>query len=133
MRLNTPRNKKFLITPSDWIIFLQGMIATELNIMLAGIAAIVLVILTLIQLSIITGDMSFISLQGVAPSITNLAFEWLFVLIFIFIFIMILIRPKQRLCNKIIRGELTNHKDILQAYDEMNKFEIKIEKKSKEK
>ena len=128
-----PTNKKSSITPSDWITFLQGEIASELNIMLAFVATILLITLTLTQLSIITGDMSFIGIKGQTPSITELAFEWAFVLIFILVFILILIRPKTKLCKKIIKGELTNSQDILKEYEEKIESQFKFLKRSKDK
>lgn len=126
------KNKKTR-SPSDWIVFLQGQITSELNIMLAFIASLVLVFLTLTQLSIITGDMSFIGIKGQFPSITSLAIQWGFILIVFLVFIIMLINPKTKLCKKIIKGELTNHYDILRYYEDKVEPNLNFLKKLKRK
>lgn len=116
--------KRNPISPSDWINFIQGEISSELTIMLSMVAAIFLIILSLMQMSIIVGDLSFIGINGEMPSIVTIAFEFGFIMFFVFIYIILLIRPKEYLCKKIIKGELTKHNEILKEYEE--KIEVKI-------
>jgi uncharacterized membrane protein len=118
------KNKRYseLISCTDWLMYIQGEISTDLNMMLGFLASVIIVFLTLMQLSIATGDYSFISVGGRIPIITGLAIQWTFVLVFFLVFIAILVRPKIRLCKKIIKGEITNSDEILKEYNDKVEF-----------
>lgn len=120
------------MSPSDWIVFLQGQISTYLTIMLGTLATIFVIILTLTQISINTGDLDFISTNGRMPSTTDLAFEFGVTLIVMILIIVFMVKPKATLCGKIVKGELTNPQEILREYEEINKMFI-FKKNSKKK
>lgn len=128
-----PNNRKYLITPSDWITYLQGEILSDLTIMLSLVAAIFLIVLSIMQMSIMTGDTSFIGRNGEMPSMTELAIEFGTLLIFVAFYVTILIRPKTKLCKRIIKGQLTEHKDILKEYEEKVEPKLNFLNRSKSK
>jgi ABC-type multidrug transport system fused ATPase/permease subunit len=126
-------NRKYPITPSDWIIYLQGEITSDVTIMLSIVAAIFLIVLSIMQMSIITGDTSFIGRNGEIPSMIELAFEFGAILIFVLIYIMILIKPKSKLCKRIIKGEIANSQDILKEYNKTIDSKFSFWKKTRSK
>ena len=116
------RKKECNITPSDWVVYLQGEISTLIGFILPILTAYLLIVIAVTQLSLILGD------DPIFETTLSISVSLFALLIIIIIATGLVIKPERELCKRIIKGELTKHKDILKEYDKI-KADLKIFKK----
>ena len=98
------------ITASDWIVYLQGKISTLIGILLPLIAAYLVIMIAVIQINLQLGE-------DIMPTTTSEISIFLISMFFLVMFFVgIGVGPYARLQKRIIKGELTNHNEILKVY-----------------
>lgn len=108
-------NKKNQITPSDWITFLQGEVTHTVSFIFPLYTALIIIYIALIQINQSVGSELFPTGLG------EIIIALLFLLFAPAALIIWDVRPVNKLCKRIIKGELTTYEEILKEYKKIEK------------
>lgn len=120
-------NSKNTITPSDWIVFLQGEISHTVGFMFPFCTILLIMHITLVQINLSFGSELF------PMGLEEITIALLFLVIFFAVMIAWSTRPLGKLCRRIVEGKLTTHEKILKEYEKIrDRNRLYRIKKSKE-